>query len=136
MRHRIQGDGVELDVLDEGEGPPVLLVHGFPDSSHLWRHQLPALTAAGLRVIAPDMRGFGASDRPADVAAYRLSRTVADLVAILDTLGVDRARVVGHDWGAAVAWLLAAIRPDRVERLVAMSVGHPARRPSFADIDN
>jgi pimeloyl-ACP methyl ester carboxylesterase len=133
MRHRIQGDGVELDVLDEGEGPAVLLVHGFPDSSHLWRHQVPALTAAGLRVIAPDMRGFGASDRPAEVAAYRLSRTVADLVAILDALGIDRARVVGHDWGAAVSWLLAAIRPDRVERLVAMSVGHPARRPSFAD---
>ena len=134
MRHRVPADGLELEVLDEGEGPVVLLVHGFPDSSHLWRHQVPALTAAGLRVIAPDMRGFGASDRPAAVEAYRLSHAVADLVAVLDAAGVERARVVGHDWGAAVAWLLAAIRPERVERLVALSVGHPATaRRTFAD---
>ena len=126
MRRRIRGDGVELDVLDEGEGPAVLLVHGFPDSSYLWRRQVEALTGAGLRAIAPDMRGFGASDKPDAVEAYRLTRAVADLVAVLDALGVERARVVGHDWGAAVAWLLAALRADRVERLVAMSVGHPA----------
>ena len=134
MRHRVPADGLELEVLDEGEGPVVLLVHGFPDSSHLWRHQVPALTAAGLRVIAPDMRGFGASDRPAAVEAYRLSHAVADLVAVLDAAGVERARVVGHDWGAGVAWLMAAIRPERVERLVALSVGHPATaRRTFAD---
>jgi pimeloyl-ACP methyl ester carboxylesterase len=128
MRRRVRGEGVELEVLDEGQGPPVLLVHGFPDSSHLWRHQVAALTAAGLRAIAPDMRGFGASERPDAVEDYRLSRAVGDLVAILDALEIERARVVGHDWGAAVAWLLAAIRPDRVERLVAMSVGHPGAR--------
>ena len=128
MRRRVQGDGVELDVLDEGAGPPVLLVHGFPDSSHLWRHQVAALTGSGLRAIAPDMRGFGASDRPGAVEDYRLGRAVADLVAVLDAAGVERARVVGHDWGAAVAWLFAAIHPDRVERLVAMSVGHPGAR--------
>jgi len=128
MRRRVQGDGVELDVLDEGAGPPVLLVHGFPDSSYLWRHQVAALTGSGLRAIAPDMRGFGASDRPGAVEEYRLGRAVADLVAVLDAAGVERARVVGHDWGAAVAWLFAAIHPDRVERLVAMSVGHPGAR--------
>jgi pimeloyl-ACP methyl ester carboxylesterase len=134
MRRRVPGDGIELDVLDEGEGLPVLLVHGFPDSSHLWRGQVPALTGAGLRVIAPDMRGFGASDRPEAVDDYRIGRAVADLVAVLDALGVERARVVGHDWGAAVAWLLAAIHPGRVERLVALSVGHPAaNRRSVAD---
>jgi pimeloyl-ACP methyl ester carboxylesterase len=125
MRRRVRGDGVELDVLDEGSGPAVLLVHGFPDSSHLWRHQVPALVAAGLRVIAPDLRGLGASDRPARVEDYRISRSVADLLAVLDELGVERARVAAHDWGAGVAWLLAALHPDRVERLVAMSVGHP-----------
>jgi pimeloyl-ACP methyl ester carboxylesterase len=133
---RIRGDGVELEVRDEGErgAPAVLLVHGFPDSSYLWRHQIEALTDAGLRAIAPDMRGFGASDRPAEVEAYRLSRAVADLVAILDGLEVEKARVVGHDWGAAVAWILAALHPDRVERLVAMSVGHPAaQRRTIAD---
>src|SRR3954470_12347563 len=125
MRRRVRGDGVELDVLDEGSGPVVLLVHGFPDSSHLWRGQVPALTGAGLRVIAPDMRGFGASHKPERVEDYRLSRAVADLVAVLDELEVERVRVVGHDWGAGVAWVLAALHPARVERLVAMSVGHP-----------
>lgn len=125
---RIAGDGIELEVRDEGEpgAPAVLLVHGFPDSSYLWRHQIPALTGAGLRAVAPDMRGFGQSDKPTDVEAYRLTHAVADLVAILDALDIDRAHVVGHDWGAAVAWLFAALQPDRVERLVAMSVGHPA----------
>src|SRR4051812_40971761 len=125
---RIRGDGVELEVRDEGDrgAPAVLLVHGFPDSSHLWRHQIAALTPAGLRTVAPDMRGFGASDKPREVEAYRLTRAVADLVAVLDALHIDKARVVGHDWGAAVAWIFAALHPDRVERLVAMSVGHPA----------
>jgi pimeloyl-ACP methyl ester carboxylesterase len=134
MRRRVRGDGVELDVLGEGSGPAVLLVHGFPDSSHLWRGQVPALTGAGLRVIAPDMRGFGASDKPERVEDYRLSRAVADLVAVLDELEVERVRVVGHDWGAGVAWVLAALHPARVERLVAMSVGHPgAQRRTIAD---
>src|SRR3954469_18046714 len=133
---RIRGDGVELEVRDDGDrsAPAVLLVHGFPDSSHLWRHQIEALTHAGLRTIAPDMRGFGASDKPADVDEYRLTRAVADLVAILDALDIDKARLVGHDWGAAVAWIFAALHPNRVERLVAMSVGHPAaQRRTIAD---
>jgi pimeloyl-ACP methyl ester carboxylesterase len=133
---RVRGDGVELEVRDQGsaDAPPVLLVHGFPDSSYLWRHQVEALTGAGLRAIVPDMRGFGASDKPAAVEDYRLTRAVADLVATLDALGILRASLVGHDWGAAVAWLLAALRPDRIERLVAMSVGHPgAQRRTIAD---
>jgi pimeloyl-ACP methyl ester carboxylesterase len=134
MRSRIPGDGIELDVLDEGEGAPVLLVHGFPDSAHLWRGQIPALTGAGLRAIAPDMRGFGASDKPEAVEAYGLGRPVADLVAVLDALDIARVRLVGHDWGAAVAWLFAALQPDRVDRLVALSVGHPAaQRRTIAD---
>jgi pimeloyl-ACP methyl ester carboxylesterase len=121
---RIAGDGVTLAARDEGEGPAVLLLHGFPDSSHLWRHQITALTNAGMRVIAPDLRGFGDSDRPEAVEEYALGRSVADIVALLDVLGIERARVVGHDWGAAVAWLLAATVPERVDRLVAMSVGN------------
>jgi pimeloyl-ACP methyl ester carboxylesterase len=133
---RIQGDGVELEVRDDGErdAPAVLLVHGFPDSAHLWRHQIAALTHEGRRTVAPDMRGFGASDKPTDVEDYRLTRAVADLVAILDALEIEKANVVGHDWGAAVAWIFAALHPDRVERLVAMSVGHPAaQRRTIAD---
>jgi len=127
MRRRVTAAGVELDVLDEGEAdrPVALLVHGFPDSSYLWRHQVPALVQAGLRVLAPDLRGLGGSERPERVEDYRVGRSVADLVAVLDALGVDRARVAGHDFGAGVSWVLAALHPDRVERLVAMSVGHP-----------
>jgi pimeloyl-ACP methyl ester carboxylesterase len=122
---RVTGDGVTLAVRDEGEGSAVLLLHGFPDSSHVWRHQVPALVEAGMRVIVPDLRGFGESDKPEGVEEYAMTRSVADMVALLDELGVERAHVVGHDWGAGVAWTLAAFVPARVERLVAMSVGHP-----------
>jgi pimeloyl-ACP methyl ester carboxylesterase len=122
---RIDGDGVTLAVLDEGEGPPVLLLHGFPDSHRLWRHQIAALVAAGKRVIAPDLRGFGESDRPREVADYALRRSLSDMLAVLDVLEVERAQVVGHDWGAALAWGLAAFAPERVERLGVLSVGHP-----------
>jgi pimeloyl-ACP methyl ester carboxylesterase len=123
----IDTNGIRLHVVDEGDqgAPAVLLLHGFPDSSRLWRHQIAALTAAGCRVIAPDLRGFGESDRPADVDAYAIPTIVGDVVGVLDHLGVRRPHVVGHDWGAVVAWALAAFVPDRVDRLVAMSVGHP-----------
>jgi pimeloyl-ACP methyl ester carboxylesterase len=123
---RVPGDGVTLAVADEGDGPAVVLLHGFPDSSRLWRNQVPALAEAGFRVIAPDLRGFGESDRPEAVEDYAIRHTVADVVAILDALEIERAHVVGHDWGAAVAWLVAAFVPARVDRLVALSVPHPA----------
>jgi pimeloyl-ACP methyl ester carboxylesterase len=130
---RVRGDGVELAVVDEGEGPPVLLIHGFPDSSHLWRHQIRALVDAGYRAIAPDLRGFGDSDRPAEVEEYGIRRSVADMLAVLDALGVGRAHVVAHDWGAAVGWALAGYVGERVDRFVVLSVGHPnaLRRPSI-----
>jgi pimeloyl-ACP methyl ester carboxylesterase len=129
---RINADGVELAVLDEGEGEAVLLLHGFPDSARLWRHQIPALTAAGFRVVAPDLRGFGASEKPTDVSQYRIGRSVADLVAVLDELQLEKAHVVGHDWGAGVAWAMALMAPQRVDRLVAMSVGHPGVERTLA----
>jgi pimeloyl-ACP methyl ester carboxylesterase len=122
---RIEGDGVELAVLDEGGGPAVLLLHGFPDSHHVWRNQIPALADAGFRVIAPDLRGFGDSDRPGEVEAYRIRHSVADVLAMLDALDVERAGVVGHDFGAGLAWVVAALAPERVEKLAVMSVGHP-----------
>ena len=123
---RVVGDGVTLTVLDEGQGRPVLLLHGFPDSSRLWRDQIPALVDVGMRAIAPDLRGFGESDKPEAVGDYAIPRSVADMIAVLDELEIDRAHVVGHDFGAALAWALAALAPARVDRLVAMSVGHPA----------
>lgn len=119
-------DGVSLSVQDEGVGEPVLLLHGFPDSSQLWRNQVGPLVRAGRRVIVPDLRGFGASDRPADVAAYRLPVVLRDVVAVLDRAGVGRVDVVGHDMGADLGWVLAATMPERVRRLAVLSVGHPA----------
>lgn len=119
--------GVRLRVADHGpeDGPPVLLLHGFPDTAHLWRHQIPALVDAGHRVIAPDLRGFGGSEKPGDIADYSLRRHSQDIAAILAAKGIDRARVVGHDWGAALTWYLGIVTPAIVERLVALSVGHP-----------
>ena len=121
---RIAVENIELEVEVEEpagnpRGPAVLLLHGWPDSHRLWRHQVPGLTAAGFRTVAPDLRGFGASDRPEDVAAYGLARIIGDVLGVLDHLGLDRVHVVGHDWGAAVAWALTALVPDRVDHLVA-----------------
>src|ERR1039458_1712444 len=120
----IDVNGVSLHVAEHGAGDPVLLIHGWPDSGELWRHQVPALVAAGVRVIVPDMRGFGRSARPGDVAAYALPHAVADGTGLMDAFGIESAHVAGHDWGAAVAWLTAMLAPDRVRRLVAISVPH------------
>jgi pimeloyl-ACP methyl ester carboxylesterase len=119
-------NGISLHVEDRGAGTPVILLHGWPDSSQLWRTQIPFLVSNGFRAIAPDMRGFGLSDKPHDVAAYRLANGVADVIGILDELNIDAAHLIGHDWGAAVAWMTAALHPDRVKRLVALSVPHPS----------
>jgi pimeloyl-ACP methyl ester carboxylesterase len=121
----IEANGISLYVEDHGSGVPVVLLHGWPDSARLWRHQVPVLAAAGFRVITPDMRGFGRSGRPDEVAAYGLRNVIADVTAVLDQLGVDTAHVVGHDWGAAVAWLMAILCPDRVRTLTVISVPHP-----------
>jgi pimeloyl-ACP methyl ester carboxylesterase len=124
MRVEHDGVGIEYEVI--GEGHPVVLLHGFPDTGRLWRHQVPALADAGFRVIVPDMRGYGRSDKPADVGAYAVLSLAGDVLAVMGAEGVDRAHVVGHDWGAAVAWALAALAGHRVDHFVALSVGHPA----------
>lgn len=122
---RITVNGVELNVVVEGEGPDVLLVHGFPDDHSVWRHQIPALVAAGYRVIAPDMRGCGESEAPIGRRSYTLDLLVGDLVALLDALGIGKVRLVAHDWGAVIGWQLAIRHPERVDRYFALSVGHP-----------
>ena len=124
VRVDVSGVGIEYEVT--GEGRPVVLLHGFPDSGRLWRHQVPALADAGFKVIVPDMRGYGRSDKPAEVAAYTMNLLVSDVLAVLGAAGAERAHVVGHDWGAGVAWATALAAAERVERLVALSVGHPA----------
>ena len=128
MTEKITVRGVDIDmaVRVEGEGDAVMLLHGFPDSSHLWRHQIDFLTGKGYRVIAPDLRGFGDSDRPEGVEAYSLINVLADLSMMLDHLEVQETHVVGHDFGAAAAWGFAAFAPDRTKSLSVLSVGHPA----------
>jgi pimeloyl-ACP methyl ester carboxylesterase len=122
---RIDVGGVGIEYQVTGKGPPVLLLHGFPDTGRLWRHQVPALAEAGFRVIVPDMRGYGRSDKPAEVEAYSLQALAGDVLAVMGADGVERASVVGHDWGAALAWVIGAVLGDRLDRLVALSVGHP-----------
>jgi pimeloyl-ACP methyl ester carboxylesterase len=122
---RLRAGGLAFNLAEAGDGPPVLLLHGFPDSWRLWRYQIPALAKAGHRVIAPDLRGFGETDRPAAVEDYKLRTLGNDVVGLLDALELDRAAVVGHDWGAALAWAVARFVPDRVTRLVVVSVGQP-----------
>jgi pimeloyl-ACP methyl ester carboxylesterase len=124
MRVDIIGVGIEVEVT--GEGQPLVLLHGFPDSGRLWRNQLPALAAAGFRVIVPDLRGYGASDKPGGIESYRMTSLVNDVLGVLDRLGIERAHLVGHDWGAALAWVTAALVPERVDHLVVLSVGHPS----------
>ena len=109
----------------------MLLLHGFPDRADLWRHQIDALKS-DFTVIAPDLRGFGDSDTPDDVDAYRVGKSVGDVVAILDELGIEQTHVVGHDFGAAVAWAFALSVPERLDRLVVLSVGHPGVPTDFA----
>ncbi len=122
---RVSVNGVSLHLVERGSGFPVLLLHGFPDSSRLWREQLGALAGAGYRVIAPDLRGFGLSDKPRETSAYGMGSIIGDLESLLDVLGVERANVVGHDWGAVAAWAFAGHKPERTARLVAIAVGHP-----------
>ena len=121
----VSAGGLSFPVVDHGQGPAVLLLHGFPDDRHLWRYQIGALAKAGFRVIAPDLRGFGDAPRPADPKEYGLPIVIRDLLGILDALGVQRVQLVAHDWGAAVGWRMAAEQPDRVTRYAALSVGAP-----------
>ncbi len=122
----IEANGLNLSVLDEGEGAAVLFLHGFPDRGSMWHNQIDAVTAAGYRAIAPDLRGFGDSDAPEGVDKYGLFDLMGDAVGILDALGIDKAHVVGHDWGAALAWITATFASARVLSLTAVSVGHPS----------
>ncbi|HET7483010.1 MAG TPA: alpha/beta fold hydrolase [Actinomycetota bacterium] len=123
---KIETNGISLEVAVEGEGDAVLLLHGFPDTHRLWKSQVPALVDAGYRTVAPDMRGFGDSEKPEGVENYFILHATEDLKGVLDELGIDRVHVVGHDWGSATAWVFASLYPDRVASLTAISVGHPA----------
>ena len=125
MDRDIQVNGVRLHCVVEGEGQLVLLLHGFPETSRAWRKQIPEL-ARHFRVVAPDLRGFGASDKPKGIAAYRTSVVADDIVALIHAFDAERAHVVGHDWGGGVAWATAMEHPEAVDRLVVLNCPHPA----------
>jgi pimeloyl-ACP methyl ester carboxylesterase len=123
----ISANGIELFLLEEGEGPLVVLCHGWPELSYSWRHQIKALAQAGFHVVAPDMRGFGRTSAPADISAYSIFDTVGDMVALVAALGERNAAIVGHDWGAPVAWHAALFRPDLFAAVAGLSVPPPFR---------
>jgi len=128
MSRFIQSNGIRMHLVEEGSGPLVVLLHGFPELSSTWRHQLRALADAGYHAVAPDQRGYGQTDGPERDDAYTMLHLVGDVVGLLDALGERQAVVVGHDWGAPVAWNAALMRPDRVRAVVGMSVP-PRDRP-------
>ena len=125
----IESNGIRLNVAEQGQGPLVLLCHGFPESWYSWRHQIGALAAAGFHAVAPDMRGYGNSDRPEPIDQYTIFHLVGDLIGLLDALKAPTAVIVGHDWGASIAWHAARLRPDRFRAVAALSVPFRPRGP-------
>src|SRR5262249_23537622 len=122
VQRLIESNGIRLNIAELGKGPMVLLCHGFPESWYSWRHQLGPLAAAGFHAVACDMRGYGKSDRPDAIDQYTLLHLTGDMVGLLDALGASTAVIVGHDWGATVAWHAALLRPDRFRAVVGLSV--------------
>jgi pimeloyl-ACP methyl ester carboxylesterase len=128
INHRIvETNGIKMHIAEKGEGPLVLMCHGFPEFWYSWRHQLPALADVGYHAVAPDQRGYGQTDRPESIDAYNIFELVADLVGLVNALGEDQAVIVGHDWGAPVAWHCALLRPDIFKGLILLSVPYFAR---------
>jgi pimeloyl-ACP methyl ester carboxylesterase len=130
LHHRFaQVNGIKMHYAEQGHGPLVILVHGFPESWYSWRHQLPALAAAGFHVVAPDMRGYGQTEAPPEIASYTIMHLVGDVTGLVTMLGEKQAIIVGDDWGATVAWNAALLRPDMFPAVVAMSVPYRPRGP-------
>ena len=128
IEHRYaQLGNVRLHYVEVGEGPLVVLLHGFPQFWYMWRFQIPALAGAGFRVVAPDMRGYNLSEKPRGVSSYRVELLARDVERLILACGEESAMVVGHDWGAAVAWVTAMMYPERVKRLGILNVPHPER---------
>src|SRR5688572_3824893 len=131
ISHRtVRTNGIDMHVVEAGEGPPVVLCHGFPELWWSWRHQLPALAEAGFHAIAPDQRGYGRTSRPAAVEDYDIHHLAGDMLGLLDALDLEKAIFVGHDWGAPVVWHLSTAYADRVEAVCGMSVPYGPRGPA------
>ena len=129
-QREVAANGITLRITEQGRGPLVLLCHGWPELAYSWRHQIPALAAAGYRVVAPDMRGYGGSSAPHETSAYSITDLVGDMVALVAALGETGACIVGHDWGATVAWSAALMRPELFKAVAALSVPFRPRNPA------
>jgi pimeloyl-ACP methyl ester carboxylesterase len=131
ITHRtIKTNGINMHIAEAGSGPLVLMIHGWPESWYSWRHQLPALAEAGYHAVAPDVRGYGRTDAPEPIEAYSMKQMVADYAGVLDALGEKTAVIVGHDWGAPMAWTSALLHPERYRAVVGMSVPYTGRPPA------
>jgi pimeloyl-ACP methyl ester carboxylesterase len=128
-QRRVATNGIELNIAEAGEGPLVLLLHGFPESWYSWRHQFAPIAAAGYHVVAPDMRGYGKSDKPPEITDYVQTEVIKDIIGLIPALGYETAVVIGHDWGAPTAWATALFHPDKVRAVGGLSVPFMPRSP-------
>jgi pimeloyl-ACP methyl ester carboxylesterase len=120
--HFVESNGLRMAVYEQGQGPAVIHLHGFPELAFSWRHQLPALADAGFRAIAPDQRGYGRTTVPSNVSDYQMSNLIADVHGLLDALDLESATFVGHDWGALVLWHMAMLAPERIDKLIILNI--------------
>lgn len=127
--HFVETNGIRMAVYEQGEGQPVIFLHGFPELAFSWRHQIPALANAGFRALAPDLRGYGQTGGPDEVEAYRVAELIDDVLGLMDALEFEKATLVGHDWGALLMWHLAMRAPDRIDRLIGLNIPHTPRPP-------
>ncbi len=125
----ISSNGIRMATYEQGEGPAVIFVHGFPELAFSWRYQLPALAMAGFRAIAVDMRGYGQTEAPSGVEQYSMEKLIGDLHGLLDALQLEKAIFVGHDWGALILWHMAMLAPERIEKLINLNIPHYPRSP-------
>jgi len=131
IKHRvINANGLKVHIAEQGSGPLVLFCHGFPESWYSWRHQIPPIAAAGYHAVAPDLRGYGGTDAPPERESYTIMDLVGDMVGVVAELGEKQATIIGHDWGATVAWHAALLRPDVFPAVAAMSVPYRPRGPA------
>ncbi|MCH9693372.1 MAG: alpha/beta hydrolase [Gammaproteobacteria bacterium] len=125
----VDTNGLRMAVYEQGSGPAIVFLHGFPELAFSWRFQLPALAAAGFRAIAPDLRGYGQTGGPQDVESYCVAELIRDIHGLLDAEGLERAVFVGHDWGAILLWQMAMIAPERIEKIIVLNIPHYPRTP-------
>ncbi|KAK7284391.1 hypothetical protein RJT34_19136 [Clitoria ternatea] len=136
IKHRrVEVNGIKMQIAEKGHGPVVLFLHGFPEFWYSWRHQIVALSSLGYHAVAPDLRGYGDTEAPSSMSSYTGFHIVGDLVALIDSLGVDQVFLVAHDWGATIGWYLCMFRPDRIKAYVCLSVPFPRRDPNVKTVD-